>query len=61
MTSPGVLGGTGPGGTPNHNLAALATGMGVIGSITFSNAPTGSYTLTGNPFTVLRGITNHSG
>jgi hypothetical protein len=51
---------TGPGGGLNHDLPALATGSGVVGSITFSNAPTGSYTFSGNAFTVLRGITNNS-
>jgi fibronectin-binding autotransporter adhesin len=50
----------GAGGTLTHNLAALTTGTGAIGSITFSNAPTGSYTISGNAMSILRGVTNHS-
>jgi autotransporter-associated beta strand protein len=50
----------GSGGTSSHNLSALATGNGVIGSLTFSNAITGSYTLSGNAFTLMGGLTNNS-
>ena len=50
----------GPGGASSHNLSALATGSGVIGSLTFSNSVTGSYTLSGNAFTLIGGLTNNS-
>jgi autotransporter-associated beta strand protein len=50
----------GPGGTSSHNLSALATGSGLVGSVTFSNAVTGSYTLSGNAFTLMGGVTNNS-
>ena len=50
----------GAGGTSSHNLSALTTGNGVIASLTFSNAVTGSYTLTGNAFTLMGGVTNSS-
>ena len=50
----------GPGGASSHNLSALATGNGVIGSLAFSNAVTGSYTLSGNAFTLIGGLTNNS-
>ena len=48
----------GAGGTTTHNLSALATGNGVITSLTFGNAATGAYTITGNAFTMNGGITN---
>jgi autotransporter-associated beta strand protein len=50
----------GSGGTSSHNLSTLATGSGVIGSLTFSNAASGSYTLSGNAFTLIGGVTNNS-
>jgi len=50
----------GAGGAVTHNLAALATGTGVVTSLTFSNAPTGSYSISGNAFSILEGITNNS-
>ncbi len=50
----------GPGGAVTHNLSALTTGNGVIGAFCFSNAVTGSYTVSGNAFTLLRGMTNQS-
>lgn len=50
----------GAGGNLTHNLAVLTTGTGVIGSIIFSNAPTGSYTISGNAMSLLRGLTNNS-
>ena len=50
----------GPGGASSHNLSALATGNGLIGSLSFSNAVTGSYTLSGNPFTLVGGLKNNS-
>jgi autotransporter-associated beta strand protein len=45
----------GPGGSLNNDLSSF-----IAGAIIFSNAPTGSYTLSGNAFTVVRGITNNS-
>lgn len=51
----------GAGGTSTHNLGGLTTGTGYVSSLTFSNAPTGSYTVTGNAFSILQGITNDSG
>jgi len=51
----------GAGGALTHNLAALTTGAGIVGAVTFSNAPTGGYTMSGNAMTLLRGITNNSG
>jgi autotransporter-associated beta strand protein len=48
----------GAGGTATHNLAALATGNGVISSLTFGSPATGAYTLTGNAFTLIGGVTN---
>jgi autotransporter-associated beta strand protein len=50
----------GPGGTVTHNLSALTTGTGVVGALNFSNAASGGYTISGNPFSVLRGMTNQS-
>jgi hypothetical protein len=50
----------GPGGAANHNLKALATGNGVIYSITFDASATGSYSLYGNPMTLTAGIMNQS-
>lgn len=50
----------GAGGNLTHNLAALATGSGVIGSLSFSNGASGSYTVSGNAFSLLRGLTNDS-
>lgn len=50
----------GPGGASSHNLSALATGNGVLGSLTFSNAVNGAYTLSGNAFTLIGGLTNNS-
>lgn len=50
----------GPGGAVTHNLSALTTGPGVVGVLNFSNAVTGSYTIGGNAFSLLRGMTNHS-
>lgn len=46
----------GGGGSLNHNLAGLS----VVSTLIFSNAATASYTLTGNPLTLLRGLTNQS-
>ncbi len=50
----------GAGGNITHNLSALTTGTGIIGSLIFSNAPTGSYTISGNAMSILRGVTNNS-
>jgi autotransporter-associated beta strand protein len=50
----------GPGGAVTHNLSALTTGTGVVGALNFSNAVSGAYTISGNPFSVLRGLTNQS-
>jgi hypothetical protein len=38
----------------------LNTGTGVVSALNFSNAVTGTYTISGNAFSLLRGITNHS-
>ncbi|MSU56820.1 MAG: hypothetical protein EXS35_01310 [Pedosphaera sp.] len=50
----------GAGGTATHNLSALTTGSGVLASMNFSNVATGAYTVSGNAFSVLYGITNNS-
>ena len=50
----------GPGGTATHNLSTLATGNGVISSLVFSNAVTGSYTLAGNACTLIGTVANNS-
>ncbi len=50
----------GAGGSLTHNLAALATGNGVIGSLSFSNSVAGSYTISGNAVSLVRGLTNNS-
>jgi autotransporter-associated beta strand protein len=50
----------GAGGSVNHDLAALATGAGYVRSLAFSNAASASYVLSGNPLSLLGGITNNS-
>jgi autotransporter-associated beta strand protein len=50
----------GSGGVVTHNHAPLNTGTGVVSALNFSNAVTGTYTISGNAFSLLRGITNHS-
>ena len=50
----------GPGGISSHNLSALATGNGFVASLSFSNAVTGAYTLSGNAISLLGGVTNSS-
>jgi autotransporter-associated beta strand protein len=50
----------GPGGTVTHNLSALTTGAGVVGALNFSNSASGSYTISGNAISLLRGLTNQS-
>jgi autotransporter-associated beta strand protein len=48
----------GSGGTSTHNLSALTSGTGVVSSLTFSDDATGAYTITGNAFTMIGGVTN---
>lgn len=50
----------GPGGAVTHNLSVLTTGTGVVGALGFGNTVSGAYTLSGNAFSVLRGMTNYS-
>lgn len=50
----------GSGGTVAHNVSALATGNGWLSSLGFDAAAAGAYTLTGNAFSLLDGITNSS-
>jgi autotransporter-associated beta strand protein len=51
---------TGSGGTATHNLSALSSANGIVGSLSFSNPGTGAYTIAGIAFSVLRGLTNAS-
>ncbi len=51
----------GSGGASINNLNAVSTvGGGTLGSITFSNVVSGSYTLTGNAITISGGISNET-
>lgn len=50
----------GAGGTATHNLTALSSGTGAITSLSFDDTASGAYTIAGNAFTMIGGITNEN-